>query len=360
MSNPASLTFSRRLALAGPLALLPGCLPKEPLPPCPADPTAAGPVNWLPDAGKPVAWGEEHLTPSDGVPVPLSIYYPSARFIPPRPMLQQCAWSWPLVIFLHGRPPDRVSNTGYHRAWWRIPIALARSGHVVLVPNLDLGMETPASAVNPVVDWLFANWHGAPWTNHRIRARAVIGHSYGALLGARYAIANPEIAAYASLGGVFGQDEAIGIPLLKSIGCRSFFMFVHDNFHEDLEMPFQGSARILLVPADRYACIYKGEHFDYLQPNAIGTANRGPCPAIPQLSADLLALFIGSQLQSLTPIPLDLTPLSVSLTPAQESLAIQWLQAQPRICGEEGCDVTLQWMFGGEAHHRVIAPCPSG
>ena len=359
MSNPASLTFSRRLALAGPLALLPGCLPKEQLPPCPADPTAAGPVNWLPDVGKPVAWGEEHLTLSDCVPVPLSFYYPSARFIPPRPMLQQCAWSWPLVIFLHGHPPSGTATEGYHRAWWRIPVALARSGHVVLVPNLSLNVESSPAMVAPAVQWLFDHWHGAPWVNHRPRSRAVIGHSYGALLAARYAAATPGIGALGCLSGVFTEVTSGPAELLAAIPCTSFFMFAHRNGAEDLELP-ERSPLILKTRVDHYACIFNGEHFDYLDPGFSGTANRGPCPAIPQLSADLLALFIGSQLQSLTPIPLDLTPPSVSLTPAQEALAIQWLQAQPRICGEEGCDVTLQWMFGGEAHHRVIAPCPSG
>ncbi len=356
MSNSAGILLHRRSLLASPLALLPACNPGETPAPCPADPSAAGPVSWIPDAGHPVAWGEEHLTTADGPPANLSIYYPSARFVPPRPMLQRCAWRWPLVILLHGQPPSGVPFAGYHRAWWRIPVALARSGHVVLVPGHSPGPDTPASTVDPIVEWLFNAWHGAPWVNRRIQSRAVIGHSYGALLAARYAAANPGIAALASLGGVFTEVTPSPAALLSAIPCTSFFMFAHRDPYEDLEQP-ESSPLILKTRVNRYACIYEGQHFDYLEPDFPGSFERGPCPAIPQITADLLALFMGSQLHSLTQIPIDLRPPQPALTPAQEPFAIQWQQSQQRICNDRQCKVTLQWMFDNQAHHREIAPC---
>lgn len=354
MPNIALPAFSRRLFLSSSLAALAACRPGDPPAPCPADPSTAGTVTWIPDVGRPVAWGEEHLTEADGAPMPLSIYYPSARFLPPRPMLQRCAWRFPLVLFIHGQSPSPATAANYHRAWWRIPVALARSGHVVLVPHHSPNAATPASAMDPAVDWLFASWHGAPWVNRRIESRAVIGHSYGALIAARYAAAHPGIGAMGSLGGVFTEDtDPTG--LLASIPCPAFFMFADGDPFEDLRFPVAGPL-ISKVPGDRYACIYTGSHFDYLEQSFPGVDERGPCSMVAEVAADLLALFVGSNLHSLTRIAVDLKPPVVQRTPEQEALAIQYLHAQDRVRGRDGCAIKLQWTVSGETGERRIAP----
>ena len=51
--------------------------------------------------------------------------YLSARFLPPRPMLQRCAGKFPLVMFIHGMAPQGAANAGFHRAWWRIAVGIA-------------------------------------------------------------------------------------------------------------------------------------------------------------------------------------------------------------------------------------------
>ena len=82
--------FDRRdflRAAAGAALAAAGCksTPEPPGPDC--DPPSVSGVDWIPDVAHPVAWGEEHLTTADGAPRIVSIYYPSPRFIPPRPML---------------------------------------------------------------------------------------------------------------------------------------------------------------------------------------------------------------------------------------------------------------------------------
>ena len=75
-----------RTAVAGAALAAVGCktIPEPPGPDC--DPPSVSGVDWIPDVAHPVAWSEEHLTTADGTPRIMSIYYPSPRFIPPRPI----------------------------------------------------------------------------------------------------------------------------------------------------------------------------------------------------------------------------------------------------------------------------------
>src|SRR5262249_17639686 len=95
-------------ASAASATLLAGC--QNPGPPGPdCDPPNVSGVDWIPDVAHPVAWGEERLTTADGAPRTLSVYYPSPRFIPRRPMLRSCLGRWPVVLFLHVQLPDGLS-----------------------------------------------------------------------------------------------------------------------------------------------------------------------------------------------------------------------------------------------------------
>jgi len=159
--HPGALLSRRQFlgcAAAASATLLADC--QNPGPPGPdCDPPNVSGVDWIPDVAHPVAWGEERLTTDDGAPRTLSVYYPSPRFIPPRPMLRSCLGRWPVVLFLHGQLPGGLSpaaRDGYHRAWWRAPVALARSGYVVVVPRhsglLPQREEAPAMVAEAMRD----------------------------------------------------------------------------------------------------------------------------------------------------------------------------------------------------------------
>jgi len=378
---PLLLTFLSpagvRRPLAGALAaacigLISGCATMgRPGPDC--DPPSASGVDWIPDVAHPVAWGEEHLTTADGAPRTMSIYYPSPRFVPPRPMLRSCLGRWPVVLFLHGQPPDGLTpeqRANYHRAWWRVPVALARSGYVVVVPRHDAGLPTSDSAPRQVAEamrdiaFVRSDWHEAKWVAQPPSATVVVGHSFGALLAARVVAAHPEIAAWASLGGGFHQlDDARS--LLGAIRAPSFFMFSSDGGAKF--EPFLQFERIDGDPnptnnlwsglaQDKYAVTYGGGHFEYLDPGQSGTAPRGGCDLIAGVAADLVALFVASNVQSLTRVAPDLLKPVVTLSDAQAALAIQHLTSVDRIGTAAACRVEMKWRVSGESGARTLGP----
>jgi pimeloyl-ACP methyl ester carboxylesterase len=356
-------------AAAACATLMAGCRPGPPGPDC--DPPSVSGVDWIPDVAHPVAWGEEHLTAADGAPRTLSVYYPSPRFLPPRPMLRSCLGRWPVVLFLHGQPPDGLSptaNANYHRAWWRVPVGLARSGYVVVVPRhraiLPQRDESPAMVAEAMrdIEWVRTQWHEASWVAQGLGSTAVAGHSFGALLAARIAAAHPEIAAFVSLGGGFHQliDAE---DLLHAVRAPSFFMFSTDggNIFES----FLSFERIDNDPSpaknlwpelsqDKYAATYDGAHFDYLEPDMSGSAPRSGCSLIGGVAADLAALFVASNVQSLTQVPVDLHKPTPSLTEAQQALAIQHLTSIDRISPDPPCRVDLKWRVGDEEGMRTL------
>lgn len=347
--------FNRRNALlalgGGAIAAAAGCAnPLDPPAPCPQDPSRNGGVDWYPDAGRPVAWGEEHLTPANGAPMPMSIYYPSARFLPPRPMLQRCAGKFPLVMFIHGMAPPGAANAGFHRAWWRIAVALARSGHVVVVPNHVAGPRTEGTVLQPAIDYVLNQWEGAPWVMKQPGSHAVVGHSFGALMALRYAVANPGLGAVAALGPNPTED-AQPAGLWRAIPCPTFVMFARDE-----QVPPENPGSLFDTSGqDRWLCSYAGLHFDYLE-SSFPVPERGPCGVIGRIAADLLALFMGANLFSVTRVPIDLSVPVVTRTPLQEELAVAWLTSFGLVRGSDDCSIDLKWNVGGQPGSRVIAP----
>src|SRR5262245_30117728 len=85
----------------------------------------AGIVNWTPDVLHPVSYGFKDYS-ADQAPMPLRVFYPTYHRNRPGfgPLLKLCTVRWPLVLFLHGRPPCEANNASYFRRWTRIPAAL--------------------------------------------------------------------------------------------------------------------------------------------------------------------------------------------------------------------------------------------
>jgi pimeloyl-ACP methyl ester carboxylesterase len=374
LTGAARLSRSRLLGglVVACATLLSGCRgPVVPGPDC--DPPGVSGVDWIPDVAHPVAWGEEHLTAADGAPRTLSVYYPSPRFLPPRPMLRSCLARWPVVLFLHGQPPDGLSpanRANYHRAWFRVPVALARSGYVVVVPRhnaiLPGAGNAPAAVAEAMrdIDFVRTQWSEAKWVAQGAGFTAVAGHSFGALLAARIAAAHPDIAAFVSLGGGYHQlDDRQA--LLNSIRAPSFFMFSSDGgqdfesfllFERIDDDPSQANNLWPELAQDKYAATYDGGHFDYLEPAMSGSAPRSDCSLIGGVAADLVALFIASNVQSLTRVPVDLDKPTPPLTEAQQALAIQHLTSIDRIAQARGCRVNLKWRVDGLAGARTLGP----
>ena len=108
------------------------------------------------------------------------------------------------------------------------------------------------------------------------------------------------------------------------------------------------------LPQDKYAARYPGEHFDYLPESDTGNAPRGECQKVGSVAADLVALFIASNLFSLTPIAVDLKPPQVQLTPEQEFFAGTHLEGEGAFQGGPGCTSNIRWNVGGNVGSRHL------
>lgn len=357
-----------RAPLGGVLERADGCTPDS------------GIVNWTPDVLHPVAAGFREYS-ADEAPLPLRIWYPCHQPFTeggsaPRPLLKKCDVRWPLVLFLHGRPPcdgtQPGANVGYFRRWTAIPAALAKSGYVVVVPSHDAGLEPTQERVAQmlrVIDWVrdvqvalpgaarervtrpaFGGWEDAEFVDQQ--RSAIIGHSWGALLAAGVAAARPSISSFVSLDGGFVElpDPQ---PLLETIpGAKLFFWTRQGGFGNLIGLGVWDS-----VATPKHAAEYPGEHFDFL-PRTLGCdAARGGCALIEAVAADLCALFIARHTpvgSAAPPIPVSLDPPDVTLTGAQLFFGANNLDGLQRFATEADCSMTLQWETPADSGSREL------
>jgi len=311
---------------------------------CTSDPG----VTWAVDAAHPVFYGAQDLTVAgDGVPADMRIYYPSADGTPSTARMLACGSAWPVVLFLHGQPPDGLPGP-YNQRWFVLPAELARSGYVVVVPNYNAQLATAADAPAMVsaamqdVSWARHNWAHSDRVDQRPERTAVMGHSYGAILAARVAAAHPEMGAFVSLSGPFdelGDAQA----LLQSITVPALYMWGRNLLFEDLDVFGDRWNRLTRL---RYAAVFDGEHFDYLRPQDSGGAPRGSCPLIGGTAADLATLFVSPRVRvgsSTTVFPLDLSVPAVTLTPQQQFYAGGHLTTLGQLNTTAGCHVNIRF-----------------
>src|SRR5688500_5160571 len=332
-------------------ALLGGCssLIEDIFSSCPARPSGVG---WIVDIAHPVFFGVEAAA---GSPRPMTLYYPSAT-ARDGALLESCPQKWPIVLFLHGMPPREGRPTSpWASVWTRLPQTIARCGYVVAVPshNAQQIESDPAAAVAAAVadiEWVRSSWNGSAWVDKRATSTVLAGHSYGALIAARTAAAH-EVGALVSLSGPYIQDGATK-QALTQVTAPSFFMWGGDdtvsNQFDDLhEVMFWSNQ----LTQNRYAAVYEGEHFDYVDAVHTEGASRGPCAHVGAASADLAALFIASNIASLTPVGIDLRKPQVALTAEQQGFADGHPQGLDQFAGP-GCRMTLSWVVGGETGGR--------
>ena len=355
--DPTRRKLVATLSLAPALTLLPACNTVSPLlgGACSSPPADSDGVTWMPDVGHPVFFGVHDITPADGAPRPMLIYYPAADFRAP-PVLTPCVGRFPLVMFLHGYPPSTIPQAGYYRRWWQIPSALARCGYVVAVPDLTyppfyVPSDADVAAVMSDADWVRNHWSGAGSLDQRLTSTAVAGHSDGAMLSAAVAAAHPEIAALVSLGGPYSQ-QVVNEALPPRVACPSFFMTDNVGDSESIDTGTNSIWGRLKQP--RYKAVYSGQHFDYLPATDSGTAPRGPCPHIGAVAADLVALFISANMSSLTQVPVDLSVPPIHRTPQQDTYAGGLFDSFDKINHYPGCRVSLQWRLNDLSGSRQI------
>jgi hypothetical protein len=264
----------------------------------PLPPPATCPIGWQPQALAPVFFGARSIGPAEGAPVPLRIFFPSLDgAVESAPLLEGCG-TYPLIVFAHGHCPGDAEN---FRKWFRLPAQLARSGYVVVAPFLATissgghpsGDEADLATLAAVVDWVRTTWEGSA-SVAPAPATGVVGHSFGALLGAIFA-AQGEVSAFAGLSGVW-QDwpsgplpiELLDVPMLLVWGGPlDFFTQLPDTIWDRLARP---KHRVVFA---------EGEHWDYLGSHVevpCRGAGPGPCPQLGAATDDLVTMFFGKYL----------------------------------------------------------------
>lgn len=317
---------------------------------CPAEPSG---VDWIIDIAHPVFFGVEA---AQGSPRPMTLYYPSAA-ASAGSLLQPCLQKWPVALFLHGMPPIQGRPASpWANAWTQLPQTVARAGYVVAVPdhNAQQIENDPAGAVAAAmadIDWVKNNWSGSASVDKRASSTVLAGHSYGALIAARAAAVH-EVGALVSLSGPYIQD-GVSLNALKQVSAPTFLMWGDDdsgvtNLFDDLD---EGMIWANDLTQNRYAAVYEGEHFDYVDAALSGGARRGPCAHVGGAAADFAALFIAANIASLTRVGVDLRKPQVQLTPQQQTFANGHLQGLDQFAGP-GCRMTLRWAVDGQTGGR--------
>ncbi len=189
----------------------------------------------------------------------------------------------------------------HYRRWFRIPAQLARAGYVVVVPMLpgNAGGSNPSVSDHPDEATLDAvlSWSRTGWEHANVlmppSATGVVGHSFGAMLGARFAVGR-EVSAYAGMSGGWQDwfgDEPFPLTLLQ-IPSLLMWGLGFDMFSPLPDPTWQQMAQ------PRHRIVFKkGEHWDYLGPVSIPCSpGQGPCAPLHSAAADLLTMFFGRYL----------------------------------------------------------------
>ena len=341
----------------------------------PLPPPATCLIGWQPSPLSPVFFGVQTLGPADGAPVPLRVFFPSLDgTVETASILSGCG-RFPLVLFCHDHC---LGDRDHFRKWFRAPAQLARAGYVVMVPLLagNASGSSPSLSGHPDEETLDAvlGWARTRWT-HRDDllpppATGVVGHGFGAMLGARFAVGR-DIAALAGLSGGWQDwfgDDPFPLPLLD---LPTLLVW---GLGEDLFSPLP-DATWQTMHRPRHRVVFStGEHWDYLEAVAQVPCRAGPptCRHQPGATADLLTMFFGRYLPpELAPdlaegIPATLTPPVLDLTFEQQSFAGGYLGAfdalgLDRVCAVEVSQAVERLVANTSSRetHSLDQPCPA-
>jgi hypothetical protein len=298
---------------------------------------------------------------------PVRIWFPSLDGSPQHAEILEGCGRYPLVILAHGSCPE---DEDHYQKWFELPAVLARSGYVVVVPELDLEAPSGNEGEQQLVGDL-ARWARSEWEHSDVvmpaPATALVGHSWGAgLLGHVAAEAPGSYAAYVSLSGVEvpGEMHRTTMPTLFTWGgdLSLEVLGVQLSQWEQLASPahvaeFLDAGHWDYLPAGRSAC-------DELN----GRPQRGSCTLTPFVAADLVACFLtrylrpeGVPVVSWGPLQFFVVPRSLRppafyphyLTTEQEFYAGGHLRAWGAVPSQEGCAVALRWILDGDVGELV-------
>jgi pimeloyl-ACP methyl ester carboxylesterase len=355
--------FSRRALLERGAALAVGAsLAGQFVTACGGD---GSPSGRQPSVFAPVFYGWQELDASGGAPGKLRVWYPSLEGSPQdAPIVSASFGRFPLVLFLHGNCSEQPDH---YSTWFLVPAELARTGYVVVVPDLP-NTRTGSPPWTPVSSDLtlaesVVRWMRASWANRErlLPATGVVGHSYGALLGSRIAAsAASSPAAYVSIAGVWSSWDTGETPRpLSQLRQPALFMWGDSDLLADMLAPPRAPL-FDEVPRPRHRIVFRGgEHWDHWRPTSTSTTPcgraQGACGLVGALTADFTAVFLSKYMrpESMEPPPAtigdDLRLPRVELTQEQRPYEGGHLPGLSRLGFPQhsGCVATHTWATAG-------------
>lgn len=278
-------------------------------------------LSFGPSVLAPVFYGYRDYDTVDGAPGPVRVYFPSIDGTPASARYLQGCGLFPLVIFLHG---NCSSEPNHYRKWVYLPYTLARGGYVVAAPRLP-GVESGSwdadvTLVQDLITWMRHGWRFRAGLE---RTTGIVGHSYGAMLGA---VVAPTVSAdaYVSLSGGWIEWFSTPPPYLSALAAPSLFMWgTGDDSYAVLD---DGASTFWdAVPAPKHRVSFDGaNHWDYLPPRTVRCQDSaGRCRLVDELAGDLATTFLTRSMPprtsstALGTIPFTLVPPTVTLTSEQ-------------------------------------------
>jgi pimeloyl-ACP methyl ester carboxylesterase len=328
----------------------------------PTPPPTTCPIGWQPSVLAPVFYGIRDYMPADGAPFPCRVFFPSldgAVFY--APILEGCG-RYPLILFAHGN----CDETEHYKKWYELPAQLARSGYVVAAPELPDTAAGVGPWSEPHADMgrlaALLAWMRDGWEHSSVLQPApstgIVGHSYGALLAARFAAVNP-ISAYASLSGVW--SEWPGTPPRPINVLTIPKLFTWGSGIGDIFAALDGGPWDALTVPKHRAVFADAGHWDYLPAGrSICENQRGSCTLVTALANDLVATFFGKYLPPElwpdlgTDVPDSLVPPPLVLTEEQQFFAGGHLFGFQQIGNQAACSVALGWVTANGSGSQTV------
>ncbi|PSR53059.1 hypothetical protein AHMF7605_05725 [Adhaeribacter arboris] len=314
---------------------------------CKDNPPNPSPISWQPHALTPVFYGFKDYSATDGVPGKCRVFYPSIDGSPQNAAILPARYLYPLIILAHGH----CDEMNHYTKWFQLPAQLARCGYVVVVPEMPGISIHPSHPEHPsltrlgqIVTWMRLGWPHSNLLYSSAVHTGIIGHSFGALLAARFASMN-QLAAFVSIAGVW-EDWPSGPLPIQGWNKPSLFVRGTDDWFTNVSNTLWSSLAL-----QKHLAIFKdGRHWDYLQSGTSSCENgRGPCTRTPVITADVISMFFAKYLPPKYTSALSLRipdslipPLPLQLTFEQEFYAGAHLTGFP-ISNGSGCTLTLSW-----------------
>ena len=124
------------------------------------------------------------------------------------------------------------------------------------------------------------------------RRTGIVGHSWGALLGAQFA-ADAGVSAFASLGGGWAEWPPVPPSSLGRLRMPKLFVSGSEEIFASLDAGLWDQ-----VAAPKHRVVFDGaEHWDYLPAgDSSCETERGPCECVHVLTRDIVSVFFGKYL----------------------------------------------------------------